>query len=283
MSPVKADAAPRPAPPGADGRAPRRTGPRLGRSRARRQLLAVWLLRALLLVVVVGAWWYATGPGGVSPLLLPKLGPVGDRLGALLGTGQLWSDLGLTVVEILLAFLVSAAAGVLVGFWAGRTELRARIVEPLVAWGYMAPLVLFYPLFIAWFDIGMTSKVLYGALSGFFPIAFNALRGFRAVDPRHLRVARAFGASAVQTDWLVKSRAALPMVMAGVRVGAALDIIAVILAEMLASSRGLGYELAQASQTLQIPDVFALILILLVFVALMQLAIQKAGTPRHQQ
>jgi ABC-type nitrate/sulfonate/bicarbonate transport system permease component len=144
----------------------------------------------------------------------------------------------------------------------------------------MAPLVLFYPLFITWFDIGMLSKVMYGALSGFFPVAFNALRGFRAVDPRLTRVARAFGASPGQTDRLVKAPAALPMVMTGIRVGAALNIITVILAEMLASSRGLGFELAQTSQTLQVPDVFALILILLVFVALMQLVIQRVSTSR---
>lgn len=250
--------------------------------RPRHRLLVVWLLRALLVAVIVGAWAYSTGPGGVSPLLLPRIDLVVDRLGFFVGDGTLWSDLLLTILEIVLAFAIAAVCGVLLGFWGSRTPLRAAVIEPLIAWGYMAPLVLFYPLFITWFDIGMLSKVMYGAVSAFFPIAFNALRGFRAVDPRYTRVARAFGASQGQTDRIVKTQAALPMVMSGVRVGAALSIITVILAEMLASSRGLGYELAQTSQTLQVPDVFALILILLVFVALMQLAIQKASTPRHR-
>ena len=246
-----------------------------------RRVAIIWSLRAALVAIIVGAWAYATGPGGVSPLLLPKLDLVVDRLGTLLQDSKLWSDLMLTVAEILAAFILSTVGGVLVGFLGSRTQLRAAVIEPLIAWGYMAPLVLFYPLFILWFDIGSSSKIAYGALSGFFPIAFNSLRGFRAVDPRFMRVARAFGASPGQTDRLVKTQAALPMVMSGIRVGAALNIITVILAEMLASSRGLGYELARASQTLQTPDVFALILILLVFVAFMQILIQRVGRPPH--
>ena len=249
----------------------------------KRHIATIWCLRGALVAVIVGAWAYATGPGEVSPLLLPKLNLVGTRLEDLLQDSKLWSDLLLTVTEILCAFILSTVAGVLVGFLGSRTQLRAAVIEPLIAWGYMAPLVLFYPLFIVWFDIGLASKIAYGALSGFFPIAFNALRGFRAVDPRFVRVAQAFGASAGQTDRLVKTQAALPMVMSGIRVGAALNIITVILAEMLASERGLGYELARASQTLQTPDVFALILILLVFVAFMQIIIQRVSRPPHGQ
>ena len=235
----------------------------------------IWGLRALLLGAVVGSWAWATGPGGVSPLLLPRIDLTLSSLGEFVKDPQLWSDLLLTVTEILFAFVISASAGVLIGFWGSRTALRASVTEPLIAWGYMAPLVLFYPLFIIWFDIGMASKVSYSALSGFFPIAFNSLRGFRAVDPRYVRVAHAFGARPSQIDRMVKTQAALPMVMSGIRIGAAINIITVILAEMLASARGLGYELARASQTLQIPQVFALIIILLVFVALMQMLIQR--------
>lgn len=244
--------------------------------------LVIWLLRLLLVGIIVGAWAYATGPGGVSPLLLPEINLTIERLQEIVQQGQTWSDLLLTVSEIVAAFAISAVAGVLVGFWGSRTELRATVIEPLIAWGYMAPMVLFYPLFIVWFDIGITSKIAYGAVSGFFPIAFNSLRGFRAVDQRLLRVARAFGASPGQTDRLVKTPAALPMVMSGIRIGAALNVITVILAEMLASSRGLGYELAEASQTLQIPDVFALILLLLVVVAIMQGLIQLMARTRHR-
>jgi NitT/TauT family transport system permease protein len=157
------------------------------------------------------------------------------------------------------------------------------VAEPVLAWGYMAPLVLFCTLCILWFGVGVWSKIFCANVSAFFPIAFNSLRGFRAVDLRYLRVARAFGASAGQADRPVKIQAALPMVMSGLRIGAALDIITVILAEMLASQRGPGHRMAHAGQTLMVPDVFALIVIVLVLVALLQLVIQRVGRAPHQE
>lgn len=243
----------------------------------------IWGLRLGLVAVLIGIWAYLTGPGEVSPVLLPKLPLVFDAVVDFLSDLHFWLSLLLTIGEILAAFIISIVLGVTIGFFGSRTPLRLRVTEPLVAWGYMAPLVLFYPLVILWFDVGVGSKIFYATLSGFFPVAFNALRGFAAVDPRVLRVANAFGATPMQTDRLVKVPAALPMVMAGIRLGAALSIIGVILAEMLASRQGLGYELALAAQTLRTPDVFALILILLVVVAILQMIIQRLGHPKHEQ
>ncbi|MGV9796536.1 ABC transporter permease [Mycobacterium sp. NPDC003449] len=245
-----------------------------------RTRLAVWGIRLAIVAALFGYWIYMTGPGQISPLLLPKLRLVRDQLGEILTSSELWRDVGITAVEFVVAFLIACLVGVGIGFACSRSELRYRVTEPLVAWGYMVPLVLFYPLFIVWFDIGMTSKIAYGALSGFFPVAFNSLRGFRAVDPRYLRVAQAFGASAGQSDRQVKLPAAMPMVMSGIRIGGALCMITVILAEMLASTQGLGYELARASQTLKVPSVYAHIVVLLGFVALVQILINRLGKTR---
>jgi ABC-type nitrate/sulfonate/bicarbonate transport system permease component len=247
-----------------------------------RRRLIVWALRILALAGILGSWLYATGPGEVSPILIPKVSLVWEQVKLLVSSGDIWGDVGITLFELVAAFTIALVAGVLVGFVCGRTPLRAEVAEPLIAWGYLVPLVLFYPLFILWFGVGVESKIAYGALSGFFPIAYNSLRGFRAIDQRFLRVARAFGATNVQTDWQVKTPAALPMMLAGIRIGAALCMITVILAEMLASTRGLGYELARSSQTLQVPRAFALILILLVFVVIVQWVINYFGKERYR-
>ena len=243
----------------------------------------VWGLRLAAIGAIVGVWAYLVGPGGVSPLLLPRIDLTAERFVALVQDPALWADAGYTLVEILASFVIAVVSGLAVGFFCSRTPLRARVAEPVLAWGYMAPLVLFYTLFILWFGVDMWSKIAYGSLSAFFPIAFNSLRGFRAVEQRYLRVARAFGASPGQIDRQVKMQAALPMVMSGIRIGAALNIITVILAEMLASQRGLGYRLAQAGHTLQVPDVFALIGIVLVIVAVLQILIQRVGRAPHQE
>ena len=242
-----------------------------------RRRIAVLGLQIGALAALIGAWAYANGPGQVSPILLPDMARVAEELRELVVSAQLWRDVGITLTELVAAFTIALVLGVLVGFLCSRTALRSEVAEPLIAWGYLVPTVLFYPLFILWFGVGMQSKIAYGAVSAFFPIAFNSLRGFRAVDPRYLKVARAYGATNAQTDRQVKMLASLPMVLSGVRIGAALCMVSVILAEMLASTQGLGYELARASQTLQMSTAFALILVLLVFVAFIQLAIQRLG------
>lgn len=242
----------------------------------------VWLLRAGLLAALVGAWAWASGPGGVSRILLPSLSDTGSSLGAYLGSGGFWHSAGITVLEIAVAFFISAAGGCLLGFAASRREFGAAVLEPLLAWSYMVPLIVFYPLFILWFGVGMWSKIFYGAVSGLIPVAYNTIRGFRAVDPRYLRVGRAFGASSLQTDLLIKLGAAMPMVLAGLRIGAAINVITVILAEMLSALQGLGYDLSQAYQLLDVPGTYALIIILLVLVGIIQQGIQWA-TRRSQR
>lgn len=245
-----------------------------------RQRVITWALRVLLVAVVLGGWLYLTGPARVSPLLLPKVSQVVSELGTLLASHELWSAAGVTVREIFIAFALSVVGGFTVGFWASRSRFRTFTVEPLLAWGYMAPLIVFYPLFILWFGVGMWSKILYGAVSGFLPVAYNTVRAFRSVDARYIRVGTAFGASPMQLDRVVKLGASLPMVLAGIRIGTAINVITVILAEMLSATRGLGYELSQAAQLLDVGRSYALIVIILVIVACFQGVIQRVTRRR---
>jgi ABC-type nitrate/sulfonate/bicarbonate transport system permease component len=242
--------------------------------------LLVWLLRLAPVALLLAAWWYANGPGDVSALLVPDMAKVGDQLAILFSTSSIWPHVGITLAEFAGAFGLALVLGIGFGFLASRTALRGDTAEPVLAWGYMVPDVLYYPLFILWFDVGFWSKVFFAALAGFFPIAYNTLRGLRTVEARYLRVARAFGASRGQTERLVTVRAALPMVLSGVRLGAAVTMINVILAEMISAQQGLGYQLAMASQTLSIPRSYALIVLLLLVVGVVHLLIQRI-TPRH--
>lgn len=243
----------------------------------------IWGLRLASLAAVLGIWVYATGPGGVSPLLFPEGPEVADAFWQLVSGSAIWSDVGVTLFEILVALAVALVLGFSAGFLGSRTALRARIYEPLLAWGYMVPHVMLYPLFLLWAGVGVWSKILFAALAGFFPIAMNTLRGFDSVDGGYVRVGHAFGASKLQLDWLVKLGAAMPMVLAGVRIGAALAVINVILSEMLASQRGLGHELARTSQTLQMPQAFAVILLLLVLVGVLHQGAQRIESRHHRE
>jgi len=251
------------------------------KTRRVRRTILVWALRVAALVVIVGLWLYGNGPGHVSSLLLPSLGNVLVFFGQLVVSPAFWSAAWTTLYSMAISFVVAAVVGTLIGFWAARGPLRAKVIEPLAVWGYMAPLFLFYPLFLLWFGVGVESKITLAALSTVFPIIYGSLRAFRSVDPVYLRVARAYGASPRQTDWMIKLRATLPLLGSAFRIGAAYSITTVLAGEVLSSTGGLGYILAKASQLFNAAGAFAILIAIVLFVAVLQLGLNRLFTPRH--
>jgi ABC-type nitrate/sulfonate/bicarbonate transport system permease component len=241
----------------------------------------VWALRLLLLAIVVAAWVYGTGPGEISLLILPPLPEVLVAIGDLLGTRVFWSALAVTVFEMLAAFLLAAAVGITLGFFLSRTPLRARAAEPLLSWGYMFPVVLLYPLFLLWVGVGIGSKIAYAAVAAFFPIAYNTLRGLRTVDEKYLKVGVAFRASRLDMDRHIKAGAARPLITSGLRIGVSVVMISVVLAELLGSNAGLGYELQRSASTLKLPREYAIALLLLFVAVVLQRLLERVLRPRR--
>jgi ABC-type nitrate/sulfonate/bicarbonate transport system permease component len=243
--------------------------------------MRIWALRAALVVALVGLWLYATGPLGVSPLVLPRMENVYTSFLALFEGSFIWEATGVTVWAMLVAFVMASVVGLALGFLVSRGPLIARTMEPLFAWGYVFPVALLYPLFLIWFGVGVESKIFFAFVNGVFPIAFNTVRGLRSIDNRYLTVGVAFGASKRQIDRDIKAGAAWPMILSGLRLGAAMVTINVVLAEVLGARAGLGYELQQAANTLQIADSYAVILWLILVTGVLLAAMEWALKPRH--
>jgi ABC-type nitrate/sulfonate/bicarbonate transport system permease component len=229
----------------------------------------VWSLRILFVVVVFGGWILANATGSISPIILPQLGAVLSESIELLRESEVWAAAGITVFEMIAGFGIAAVAGLLVGFVLSRKPLRSAIFEKLLAWGYIFPISLVYPLFLIWAGVGLPSKILFAAASAFFPIAYNTMKGLSAVPVRYLKVGQAFGASAQATDWHIRAGASRPMILSGLRLGVSMATVSVVLAEMLGANAGLGFMAQQASSQFQIPKAYAVILILVVITSLL--------------
>lgn len=232
-------------------------------------------LRLAALGSIYGAWLYAIGPGDISPLILPEPGKVVEAIWGFLQNSELYGALRVTMFAIMTSLVLATVFGFMIGFWGARTKRRAAVVEPLLVWGYLVPHILFYPLLVLWFGVGVTSKIAYSATSAVLPIAFNCLRAFRTVDAKYVNVGRAFGASPHQLDLLIKLRAGIPMAAAGLRLGAALAMITVVVAEMLSSTQGLGYMLKLYSQSFATAKSMALTFIILAVVGVFLFVIDK--------
>jgi NitT/TauT family transport system permease protein len=162
----------------------------------------------------------------------------------------------LTLFEIVAAIAISVVLGVGFGAVAGMRPFLGSVTGPVLASLFAIPLITWYPLFMVWFGIGPPSKIAYGVVSAFFPIAINTLNGLRGVDRGYIVYGRAVGCSQRQIIFGILVPLALPSIVAGLRVGVSLAIIGVVVAEMLASLGGIGYIITSSRNLYATGDVY---------------------------
>ena len=146
-----------------------------------------------------------------------------------------------TVLEVMVALLIASTLGIAVGLLAGSSHALASGTAPLLSSIFAVPLIILYPLLMAWLGIGPLSKVVFAVISGFFPVALNTIDGVRAIERRYITFARSVGATRYQTYARIIFPLALPAIISGLRVGTGLVVIGVIVTEMLASLGGIGF------------------------------------------
>jgi ABC-type nitrate/sulfonate/bicarbonate transport system permease component len=136
---------------------------------------------------------------------------------------------------------------------------------------------------IMWFGVGPASKVAMGALSCFFPVALCTAAGMRQIDPVLIRVGRSFHAAAWQMAAKIYLPAMRPPILTGVRLGLGVAIIGTLLAETKLSNRGVGYLIIQSYTTFDMPQMYALLIILFVIAIGGQYADRAPRRPRRHQ
>jgi ABC-type nitrate/sulfonate/bicarbonate transport system permease component len=237
--------------------------------------LAVHATQALFVLALVGVWQLLYANEVVSHALLPSPWMVVKNLPDLLGRAATWSAVRLTSKEIAIAYLAAVVVGLAVGFVAGRRETIRLVAEPLLVWAQVVPIVILYPACILLWGLGPTSKIVFAAVYGVLPIAYGTMRAIAYVDVRLLNAATSLGASRRDLVLKVAVPSARPLVLASLRLGAALVIIGVFAGEILGSLGGVGYEITATSQRYQSADSYGFILIALAMMAVLQLLLSR--------
>jgi NitT/TauT family transport system permease protein len=135
-------------------------------------------------------------------------------------------------------------------------------VDPWVSMLYSTPIIALGPLFILWFGIGVSSKVAVIFIVAVFPVLINTFAGLSTTDPNLIEVARSFGSSPTQIFTKVRFPAALPFVIAGLRLGVARGLVGVVVAELFGAKQGLGWLIMISAQTFDTAGLFAGVFIL---------------------
>jgi NitT/TauT family transport system permease protein/taurine transport system permease protein len=224
----------------------------------------------MLIAAILVVWEALPRLGLVAELLLP---PLSKTLVALVNAWpEYMSALFVTLYEVILAMLIACGAGILVGALVGGITLLRNVFLPVFSSLYAVPIVILYPVFTAWFGIGSESKVAFAGAYGFFPVMLSTAAGIRTIDEQLLLAARSMGATVPQQITRVIIPASIPTVLTGLRLGGALTIIGVVVAEMLTSAAGIGYLVTSYRTILDSPHVFAGVLMILILSVLFDTA-----------
>jgi ABC-type nitrate/sulfonate/bicarbonate transport system permease component len=225
-------------------------------------------IQAGTLLAVLVAWHAATSGAWVSPLILPDLGRLGRTLVALLGKPETYHHVRVTALEFGAAMLIALGAGLVVGVLGGTVRYVGDLIEPLLLALYAIPIVMAFPLCILFLGIGSASKIAFGGLYAFFPIAIHTLKGLRHVDRGLIRAAVSMGAGPRLLLLRVLIPAAAPVILTGVRIGAVLGLLSVVAGEMLGALEGVGQMLSRSVEALVSAEAFAWILVTIAMVTL---------------
>jgi ABC-type nitrate/sulfonate/bicarbonate transport system permease component len=228
-------------------------------------------------------WYLATNFWGVNRLLLPNPIAVWHQFVDVLRSGAFLSDLRVTATEFAVAFVLATTSGTLVGFLVSRSRYTIHVFEPLFAGIFSIPIILFLPLYVLFFGLGLQSKIALGTTISFFPIVLATIAGFGNVDRTLVTAARSMGASGFQLFWHVLLPGALPVILGGLRIGFTIALLSILGSETIASLAGLGHHIVELAEDMEMPRMFAYITFVVLMVALLNIAVSylEARGRRH--
>ena len=266
------------------GAAPVSSPAATARRTAARPARWLWRRRYALLsfVAVFAVWEVAVRALNVAPYLLPPPSMVAVELWA--RWPRVLDGAVVTTQEILAGYALAVVVSVPLALLVAYSRVVESTVYPLIVFLQIIPKIAIAPLFIIWFGFGFTPKLLLVFLLSFFPIVVSGIAGFKSVDPDVMDLARSTGAGVWLTFRKIRLPHALPSIFTGLKVGAALAATAAVVAEFVASNRGLGYLLLEYNGNLETAMVFAVILVLSAIGLLVYYAvelIERLAIPWH--
>lgn len=178
------------------------------------------------------------------------------------GRADIYSHLGVTLLETVLAFGIGTVLGLVCGLWLALSPLASAILEPYIKAANSMPRVILAPIFALWFGLGIWSKVALAVTLVFFIVFFNVYQGVKEVSPVVLANARMLGANQRQLLRTVYLPSATAWVFSSLHTSVGLAFVGAVVGEYLGSARGVGYLILQAEGTFDVNTVFAGIVVL---------------------
>lgn len=227
--------------------------------------LGVGFLRLLVVAIMLGAWEFVSRMNWVDPTILPPFSSVVVITWGLMRDPAFLTDLGTTVMEVLIAFALVAPLALISGFIIGENQRMENALASTINLMMTLPKSVFLPVFVLLFGIGTVEKVVFAMSLAYFGIVPSAIAAVHSVPPDLVLAARSFGASRNQMYRRIYIPAMSPVVMGGLRIGVIFTVAGVLFSEMYASYAGIGHDIFSWGNQFLMPKLFAGVLIVVVF------------------
>jgi sulfonate transport system permease protein len=234
----------------------RRTG------RLRSLLVAVprWLCGLILPAGIALAWELAVRAGWSDGRMVPPPSRVCEEFAQLWQSSDLTRHVASTLTRISAGFAIGGVAATVLGGIAGYSTVMRTLFDPMLQALRAVPSLAWVPLFIAWFGIFETSKVLLIAVGVFFPVYLGLMGAMLSVDRKIVEVGRVFRLSGPAMFRRILLPAVLPTYVVALRAGLGVGWMFVVAADLMGAEEGLGYLLLDGQQFGKFPEIVAAIM-----------------------
>jgi NitT/TauT family transport system permease protein len=211
----------------------------------------------------------------VNPLFLSYPSAIGKAFGQVLASGEFQRQALISLEVFAIGLSAALILGIALGLLMGRYRLAEYVLDPYVYAFDATPRVALIPILLLWFGLGMPSRIAIVFLSGVFPVLMNTFSGVRTVSSALVEVGQAYGASERQLFGKIILPAALPFIIAGIRLAIGRALIGIITAEMFTAVTGLGALLIRYSSALATDKFFVPVIFLALLGVLLSAALEK--------
>lgn len=240
------------------------------------------VLSIIIPIIVLISWYIVTANGSMSSAILPRISTVIDSFISQIKSGQLIDDLLISLGRVLKGYIIATILGIALGTIMGMSKTANSVFSLTLNTIRQIPMMAWIPLIILWCGIGETSKVVIIVLGAFFPIMVNTMSGIKSTPKGYVELSHLYKLSKLRTFTKVYLPHAIPQIFVGLKLGLGISWMAVVAAELVAASSGIGFRISDARSLMQ-PDVVIVGMITIGIIGILMdkllVVISKKATP----
>ena len=220
--------------------------------------------RLIVAAVVLGAlllWEGLVRGGRLDASLAPAPSVIVDALLRLAARPEVLTSLWVTGWEVLAAFVIAAPVGLFIGFTLAEVPVLGTLFRPLINFLFGVPKSIFLPVFILVFGVSIPQKIAFGVFTTLFVVIMGGIAAVESVPRELVTVSRVYGATRLQVIREIYLPAMAPILLESARLGMIFNITAVLLCEIYGARDGIGYRIAAWGENLQMPQLYAALVI----------------------